>query len=178
MPRKLKRRKPRCSLTCPKTNSTIALRILYTARPAAVRNFELSATRQEAVDRRLSPPRRYACRGPPQQQPGRTLTMLPQLENNIELSSLARAGSCCLPALLPCPVRGDLAAVSSLSPATVLAAFTQAGGNLQCEFSRDFLLFFLSLHWHSDSCIAQRAENESGSTGACNANWSQLRLTG
>ena len=39
LPRKLKRRKPRCSSICPKTGSTIALRILYTAGPASVRNL-------------------------------------------------------------------------------------------------------------------------------------------
>src|ERR1035437_5244547 len=39
LPRRLKRRKPRCSLMCPTTGSTIALRLLYTACPASVRNL-------------------------------------------------------------------------------------------------------------------------------------------
>jgi len=38
-PRRLKRRKPRCSLIWPKTGSSIALRIFYMDRPASVRSL-------------------------------------------------------------------------------------------------------------------------------------------
>src|SRR5215469_15882776 len=40
LPRRLKRRNPRSSLICPKTGSTTTVRILYTARPDSVRNFQ------------------------------------------------------------------------------------------------------------------------------------------
>jgi hypothetical protein len=37
-------------LICPKTGSTIALRILYTARPASVRNFSRIASFGDAPE--------------------------------------------------------------------------------------------------------------------------------